>query len=108
VIIHISDLVGVAARPSEDHPPLVVDPDRIETFEVSAQFLQTIGRRHREIAYSGRRIDRFELALGTTRDRLKVANNLILEQRRGPLVRRIESPMHHTAYRDAVRMNRRD
>src|SRR5438270_10096987 len=86
VIIHDSNLGCVAVGPSEDHPPLVVDPDRIEAFEVSSQFLQTIRRRHREITYSARRIDRFELAFRSTGDPLKVANNLIFEQRRGPLV----------------------
>ena len=42
--------------------------------------------RYREIAYPARGVDRFELALGTTGDPLKVANNLIFEQRRRPLV----------------------
>src|SRR5215469_1048217 len=42
--------------------------------------------RHREIAYPARCVNRFELALGATGDPLKVANNLILEQRRRPLV----------------------
>jgi hypothetical protein len=42
VIIQHSDLGRVAAGSPEDHPPLVVDPDRIETFEVAPQFLQTV------------------------------------------------------------------
>jgi len=38
VVIYDSDLGRVAVGPSEDHPPLVVDPDRIETFEVASRF----------------------------------------------------------------------
>jgi len=86
VVIHDPDLGCVAIGPPEDHSPLVVDPDRKEAFEVSSQFLQTVRGRYREIAYSARCVDRFELALGTTGNPLKVANNLIFEQRRGPLV----------------------
>jgi hypothetical protein len=86
VVIHDPDLGRVAIGPPEDHPPLVVDPDRVEAFGISSQFLQVVRGRYREIAYSARRVDCFELTLGTTGNPLKVAYNLIFEQRRGPLV----------------------
>ena len=86
MVIHDPDLGCVAIGPPEDHSPLVVDPDRIETFQVASQFLQMVRGRHREIAYPARCVDRFELALGTTGDPLKLANNLIFEQRLCPLV----------------------
>src|SRR5215469_11561557 len=86
MVIHDPDLGCVAIGPPEDHSPLVVDPDRIETFQVASQFLQMVRGRYREIAYPARCVDRFKLALGTTGDPLKVANNLIFEQRLRPLV----------------------
>jgi len=86
VVIYDSDLGRVAIGPPEDHPPLVVGPDRVEAFKTSSQFLQMVRGRHREIAYSVRRVDCFELALGTTGKPLKVTYNLIFEQRHGPLV----------------------
>ena len=54
VVIHDLDLGRVAVRPPEDHPPLVVDPDRMEAFKTSSQFLQMVRRRYRKIASSGR------------------------------------------------------
>jgi hypothetical protein len=66
------DLGRVTGGPPEDHPPLVVDPDRIEALEISSQFLQMVRGWYREIAYSARRVDRFELALGATGNALKV------------------------------------
>jgi len=98
VVIHDFDLGRVAVGPLEDHPPLVVDPDRIEAFEISLQFLQTIRGRYREIAYSARRVDRFELALGATGNALKVT-----VAPRFACRRRTESPTHYTAHRDAVK-----
>ena len=79
VVIHDLDLGRVAVGPPEDHPPLVVDPDRIEAFEISSQFLQTVRRRYREITYPARRVDRFELALGATGNALKGTDNLVFE-----------------------------
>jgi hypothetical protein len=42
VVIHDADLGRIAVGPSEDHPPLVVYSNRIETLQIAAQLLQTV------------------------------------------------------------------
>jgi hypothetical protein len=44
VVIDDLNLEGIAFRPFENDSPLLVDPNRIEPFEIPSQSLQPIGR----------------------------------------------------------------
>ena len=58
----------LAIDPLEDHPPLIIDPDRIKLLEVALELLQPIRRRYRQIHKPACRVDSFKLAFSSTGD----------------------------------------
>jgi hypothetical protein len=72
--------MGVTVDPSEDDSLLVVDPYRVEAFEIASELLMTIGRRNSQIVEFGRSMDKLEFSFGDSRDAMKVSNDQIIDQ----------------------------
>src|SRR5215470_1564515 len=51
-----------AAVPSEDQPPLPVDPDRVEPRQIAPQLFEVIAGRHAQVLIGRRIVDHLELA----------------------------------------------
>src|SRR5512139_412593 len=54
VIVHYRDIHRLPMRPPEYDPPLVVDPDGVESPPAPLQCFQAIARRHPEVCQLGR------------------------------------------------------
>jgi hypothetical protein len=78
-MIHNRNVVRVSTGTLEDYTPLIVDPNRIETCQLSAQLLQAIGGRNGKIFQARRRVDRFQLPFGPRRKALKFPNGMVTE-----------------------------
>jgi len=67
MIIHDPNLMRLAVNPFENHPPSIVDPDRVKVLEAALELFQPVRRRYRQILQPACRIDSFELPLGNAR-----------------------------------------
>jgi hypothetical protein len=72
MVVDNGHVMGMTIDPAEDHPPLIVDPDGMEFFEVAFQLLQAIRRRHPQVLEPGCGVHGLKLALGAPRDGLEV------------------------------------
>src|SRR6516165_4488464 len=86
MIIHDSNLVRLAVVPFEDHPPLIVDSDRVEILQITLQLLQPVRWGDRQILQPAGGVDSFEFPLRGTGDSLELTDEFITEQRLGRLV----------------------
>ena len=86
MVIDNADLVRIAIAPNEDHPPLVVDPNRMKRLEIAFQSFEAIGRRNEQIVQTPRGIDSLQSAFGAPGNRLKLAHNRVVKERLGALV----------------------
>jgi len=80
VIIHDFDLVRVALAPYETYPPLVINPNAVLPFSVSAQAFQPIPRWRGQIAESRGEMQLLKLSPGNALNRLKPAHRFSLEE----------------------------
>jgi len=83
VVIHNFNLVRVALAPYEANPPLVVDPNTVLAFSVSAQALQPIPWWRGQIAESCSEMQLVKLSPGNTLNRLKPAHRFSAEEALG-------------------------
>jgi len=42
MIIHDPNLVRLSTSPFEDHPPLLIDPDRVKILQIAFELLQPV------------------------------------------------------------------
>ena len=66
MVIHDLNIVGVALSPAEANPPLVVDADADLTAPISAQLLQSVGRRNPEVLQQPRGLNVARLLAGVS------------------------------------------
>ncbi len=94
----------VIVNPPENDPPLVIDPDRVEAFQVAPQLFQPIRGWHPEVLQSRRGMERLELPFCPARHPLKVPHSSVAEQ---PLTALVPKGFDHgadyTEYRDTVK-----
>ena len=86
MIIDDPNFIRLSTNPFEDHPPLIVDPDRVKVLQVALELLQPVRRRYRQILKSVSRIEGFELTFGRSGNALELSHPLIPEQRLGAFV----------------------
>ena len=77
MVVHDPNVMSFAINPSEDHPPLIVDTDRVKILQISFQFLQSVCRRHFQVFQPNRCANRFELAFCRTSYPLELPYELI-------------------------------
>src|ERR1051326_1217692 len=79
MIVHDLDFVRLAVDPFEDHPPLVIDPDRMKVSEGTLELLQPVRRWNGQIFQPACCVDRFELALSRASDTRELTHPFIPE-----------------------------
>lgn len=84
--IYDPNVVRRDSQPPEDNPPLVVNPDGVKVPQLAGQLLQAIGGRDPRVLQPAGGINCDQLAPGHAGVTLEVADNLIAEQCRSPLV----------------------
>src|SRR6266481_9177300 len=63
MVVEIDSLcLPTAALPPEDHPPMIVDADRVEARQVAAQLLEMIAWRRQQVLIGSYIVDHLELA----------------------------------------------
>jgi hypothetical protein len=73
VVIDNFDLVGISILPFETNPELLVYPDAVLTFSVTAKTFQTITRWNGKLSDFSDTIDLIQLALGNRPQRARTA-----------------------------------
>jgi len=68
VVVADVDVARTGARPAEDDPPLIVDPDAMEAGQIASQGLEPVARRRREIAQGACVVEHVELSCCDARD----------------------------------------
>lgn len=54
MVIDDLDIVGIPISPSEDHTPLIIDPNRVKPLPVSLERFEAVARRHTQVLQVGR------------------------------------------------------
>ncbi len=60
-IIHNFDIVCVAFRPAETHPPLIIDANTVLTGTITSKFLEPVTRRNPQICKRTHSVHNYEL-----------------------------------------------
>jgi hypothetical protein len=88
LIVDYLDIAGTAVFPSEDHAPLIVDPNRMAPFQSSLQRFEPMARRRSQILKLASSVQVLEFALSgspefgrklSSRSRLQVIEEVIGE-----------------------------
>jgi hypothetical protein len=100
MVVDYSHVMCVAFGPTKYEPPLVVDADRIESFQITPQLLEPIGGRHAQILKSSRNVNGNELSFCSIGEPVERTDEFIFEERLGFAV--AKRPDHDSVYRIPV------